>query len=114
MKVKIHPHHQVGINNLVAEYENDSRFQALIIGGSVAKGCARDDSDIDFLIVASDNEFKIRRQKGDLFINRTDLTDYKGGFVDGKIIDMAYLKKGTNHPVLLLMVRLRPFLKMEM
>ena len=93
MKIKIRPHHQRAISNLVSEYENDKRFDALIIGGSVAKGCAREDSDIDFMIVATDEEFAQREQTGDLFINRTDLTDYKNGFVDGKIIDLAYLKK---------------------
>ncbi|MEM7549312.1 MAG: nucleotidyltransferase domain-containing protein [Bacteroidota bacterium] len=93
MKAEIRPHHQRSIDNLVAEYENDPRFQAIIIGGSVAKGCARDVSDVDFMIVATDEEFEERNQQNDLFINRTDLTDYSGGFVDGKIIDMAYLNK---------------------
>ncbi|MEM8998656.1 MAG: nucleotidyltransferase domain-containing protein [Bacteroidota bacterium] len=99
MKTKIRPHHQQGIDNLVAEYKNDPRFIALIIGGSVAKGCARADSDIDFMIVATDKVFDERKAKSNLFINRTNLTDYAGGFVDGKIIDMAYLemvdKKGN-------------------
>ena len=92
MKANIRSHHQKGIDNLVSEYENDSRFRALIIGGSVAKGCARVDSDIDFMIVATDEEFEQRKAKNNLFINRTDLTDYEGGFVDGKIINMAYLE----------------------
>jgi len=92
MKAEIRPHHQRGIANLVAEYENDNRFQALIIGGSVAKGCARDDSDVDFMIVATDQEYEKRQKTGDLFINRKDLTDYPNGFVDGKIINMEYLR----------------------
>ena len=91
MHVEIRPHHQRGIDNLTAEYENDERFQAIIIGGSVAKGCARADSDVDFMIVATDEEYEKRNQKGDLFINRQDLTDYPNGFVDGKIINLAYL-----------------------
>lgn len=91
--IKIRPHHQEGINNLTKEYEHDSSFRALIIGGSVAKGCARDDSDVDFMIVATDEEYHRRKQTGDLFINRRDLTSYSGGFVDGKIIDEAYLRK---------------------
>ncbi|MEM8893320.1 MAG: nucleotidyltransferase domain-containing protein [Bacteroidota bacterium] len=93
MQVEIRPHHQRAIDNLTAEYEKDPRFQGIIIGGSVAKGCARPDSDIDFMIIATDEEFAMRQKTGDLFINRTDLTDYEGGFVDGKIIDMAYLNK---------------------
>lgn len=89
--MKIYPHHQVAIDNLVKEYKDDERFLALIIGGSVAKGCAREDSDIDFMILATDEEFQQREPNNDFFINRTDLTNYKGGYVDGKIIDLQYL-----------------------
>ena len=91
MTHKIRPHHQRGIDNLIAEYENDDRFNALIIGGSVAKGLAREDSDIDFMIVATDEEFAKRKSVGGLFINRRDLTEYPNGYVDGKIINMEYL-----------------------
>ena len=47
MNTNLLSHHQLAINNLVKEYQDDERFEALIIGGSVAKGCARPDSDID-------------------------------------------------------------------
>ncbi|MEM6360452.1 MAG: nucleotidyltransferase domain-containing protein [Bacteroidota bacterium] len=93
MNREIKTHHQRAIDNLIKEYENDPRFQAIIIGGSVAKGCARNDSDVDFMIIATDQEFEKRRHQRNLFINRKDLTDYQGGFVDGKIINMAYLNK---------------------
>ena len=85
-------HHQRAIDRLADEYCNDPRFPALIIGGSVAKGFARADSDVDFLIVATDSEFEKRKADGDLFINRRDLCDYDGGYVDGKIVDLAYLE----------------------
>lgn len=86
-------HHKKAIENLVKEYQQDARFPALIIGGSVAKQLAREDSDVDFMIVATDEEFQKRSRKGELFINRTDLCDYPGGFVDGKIINMPYLQE---------------------
>lgn len=76
----------------MSEYESDKRFDALILGGSVAKGLARADSDVDFLIVANDREFKQRRARHDLFINRRNLCDYEGGYVDGKIINHAFLE----------------------
>ncbi|MCE7995685.1 MAG: nucleotidyltransferase domain-containing protein [Roseivirga sp.] len=84
-------HHQEAIEKLVSTYQNDPAFPALIIGGSVAKGCARDDSDVDFLIVAHDKEYNERKARGDLFINRADLSNYPGGYVDGKIINERYL-----------------------
>lgn len=92
MSTSIRPHHQMAINRLIDVYQNDNQFRALIIGGSVAKGCARDNSDVDFFIVANDHEFDERKSRGDLFINRTDLCDYPGGFVDGKIINLSYLQ----------------------
>lgn len=93
MVKSIRAHHQRAIDRLVQEYENDPRFLALIIGGSVAKNCAREDSDVDFMIVATPEVYQEQKEKEDLFINRTDLCDYPNGFVDGKIINMAYLEE---------------------
>ena len=84
-------HHQRAITRLADAYRSDPRFLALIIGGSVAKGCARADSDVDFMIVANDGELRRRQDAGALFINRQDLCDYDGGYVDGKVISMDYL-----------------------
>ena len=87
----IRDNHQRAIDRLADAYRNDPRFLAVIIGGSVAKGCGREDSDVDFLIVASDEAFERHLAARDLFINRRDLCDYEGGFVDGKIINLAFL-----------------------
>ena len=59
-------------------YRDDPEFRALIIGGSVAKGCARVDSDVDFLIVATDEVFERRLAARDLFINRRDPLRLRG------------------------------------
>ena len=88
----IRDQHQQAIGRLADAYRDDPRFCALIIGGSIAKGYARDDSDVDFMIIATDEVFEERRRRRDLFINRTDLCDYDGGFVDGKIINLAFLE----------------------
>jgi hypothetical protein len=90
--VKIRDHHQRAIDRLADEYRDDPRFRGLIIGGSVAKGFARDDSDVDFMIIATDPVFEELKAARDLFINRRDLCDYEGGFVDGKIINLAFLE----------------------
>ncbi|MFY0607163.1 MAG: nucleotidyltransferase domain-containing protein [Cyclobacteriaceae bacterium] len=91
MPTEILQHHQKAIDNLTEEYQSDPKYLALIIGGSVAKQCARPDSDVDFMIVATEDEYARRIAVGDLFINRTDLCDYVGGYVDGKVINMQYL-----------------------
>ena len=90
--MQIRDHHQQAIDRLADAYRDDPRFLGLIIGGSIAKGYARDDSDVDFLIIATDDEFEHRFTSRDLFINRRDLCDYESGFVDGKIVNLAYLE----------------------
>jgi len=90
--MQIRDHHQRAIDRLASAYRDDPEFRGLIIGGSVAKGFARDDSDVDFMIIATDEAFERRLAARDLFINRTDLCDYDGGFVDGKIINLAFLE----------------------
>ena len=90
--VQIRNHHQRAIDRLTDAYRDDPRFRGLIIGGSIAKGYARADSDVDFLIIASDEAFEQFRAARDLFINRRDLCDYDGGYVDGKIIDLSFLE----------------------
>ncbi len=92
VRVQIRDHHQRAIDRLADAYREDPRFLAVIIGGSVAKGFAREDSDVDFLIVANDEEFERRMASRDLFINRRDLCDYEHGFVDGKIVNLDYLE----------------------
>ncbi|MBT8098358.1 MAG: nucleotidyltransferase domain-containing protein, partial [Gammaproteobacteria bacterium] len=91
--MQIRDHHQRAIDRLAEAYRDDPEFCGLIIGGSVAKGYAREDSDVDFLIIATDAAFEKRLAVRDLFINRRDLCDYEGGFVDGKIINLAYLSE---------------------
>ncbi|NNK33927.1 MAG: hypothetical protein HKP02_12430 [Xanthomonadales bacterium] len=46
---------------------------------------------MDFLIIATNEAFEQHLAARNLFINRRDLCDYDGGFVDGKIIDLAFL-----------------------
>ncbi len=90
--MQLRDHHQRAVDRLADAYRDDPEFLGLIIGGSVAKGYARDDSDVDFMIIATDDAFERRLAARDLFINRTDLCDYDKGFVDGKIIDLAFLE----------------------
>lgn len=91
MPPTIRPHHQRAIERLTDAYRDDPKFDALIIGGSVMKGYAREDSDIDFMLVANDEEYARRADARDLLIYRTDLSDYDGGYVDGKIINASFL-----------------------
>ncbi|MEM1175425.1 MAG: hypothetical protein AAGI27_11465 [Pseudomonadota bacterium] len=47
--------------------------------------------------MATDERYAQRQATQDLFINRTDLCDYAGGYVDGKIISRDYLERVAQH-----------------
>src|SRR5438067_2209790 len=88
-------HHQRVIQRLVEQFKDDLRFPALIIGGSVAKGRARKDSDIDILLVANEEEYARREATQDFWYLDREICDYPGGYVEGKIINMQFLVDAT-------------------
>ncbi len=85
------PHHQETIDRLSAHFKDDPAFDALIIGGSLAKGWDRPDSDVDFMLLATDDEYARRVPDNQLTFFSTEFTDYAGGYVDGKIVNRAFL-----------------------
>ncbi len=95
--MSILPHHQAAIDRLTAHFEPDPAYHALIIGGSVAKGLSRSDSDIDFVLVVSADEYARRCTENAFHYFSQDFTDYPGGYVDGKIIDVEFLRDAADH-----------------
>ncbi len=96
------PHHQRTIDRLVAQFESDPAFPALIVAGSLTKGLGREDSDVDIMLVASDEEYARRAPEHAYQYFTTELCDYPGGYVDGKIVDVAFLRdcaERGNEPV---------------
>lgn len=86
-----YPHHERTFERLIDRYQADPNFLALLIGGSLAKGYGDENSDVDFMLIATDEEYARRQPDRALTIYGTELCDYPGGYVDGKIIDAAFL-----------------------
>jgi hypothetical protein len=53
----VYAHHRQTIENLKACYEHEGDYLALIIIGSVARGEAREDSDVDFYLVVNQQAY---------------------------------------------------------
>jgi hypothetical protein len=87
------PHHRRVVDRLVEQFKDDPTVLALIIGGSIAKGLERDDSDVDILLLVTDAEYQRRLPANDLHYFSMDACDYPGGYVDGKIINLAFLEQ---------------------
>lgn len=87
----VRDHHRRVVERLIERFADDARFPALIVGGSVAKEQARDDSDVDVLLVATEEEFARRQRVHDLWYFDQESADYPGGYVDGKVISPRFL-----------------------
>lgn len=85
-------HHLESINNLIKEFEKDTSILALILGGSIAHGFAKPDSDIDVSIVLETNDFQRRKKENRLVYNNKELCTYENGYIDGKYIDCELLR----------------------
>ncbi len=87
------PHHQRAVDRLVERFQDDPNFLALIIGGSLVKGYGNESSDVDFVLIATDEEYMRRESTRALTYYAADLCDYPGGYVDGKIVNVAFLEE---------------------
>ncbi|HEU4746734.1 MAG TPA: nucleotidyltransferase domain-containing protein [Anaerolineales bacterium] len=87
----MHEWHRRTIEKLKAHFEHDARFLALIVVGSVAREEAREDSDVDFVLVATDEEYSIREASRDLFYAANGFADDPAQQVGGYILDPGYL-----------------------
>ena len=86
------PHHERAIQKLTEYVSTQEEYLALIIGGSIAKGLEREDSDIDVVLVVTDEAFKERWTQNNLIFFSLDFCDYPGGYIDGKIVNLEYIK----------------------
>jgi len=90
-------HHRRAMKRVVERFRDDERFLAVILGGSVVRDMATDTSDIDILLVATDEEYAKRKQTGEFSYYYTEDCDYPGGYVDGKVLDVSFLREAADH-----------------
>ncbi len=89
--------HQQAIDKLVQLHKDNPDNIALIICGSLARKEARDDSDIDLYLVVKDEKFKNVKKEKAYFCGSWNPEEFYGIEVDGKIINMHFLKEAVIH-----------------
>jgi hypothetical protein len=89
-------HHRRTIDRLTQRFSTDPCFPALIVGGSLVKGYGRPDSDVDIILIATDEEYAQRLTANQLHYFSTEDCDYPGGYVDGKIVDVQFLRDAAD------------------
>jgi hypothetical protein len=86
------PHHAEAIRRLGEHFSSQEGYLGVIVGGSIAKGLESEYADIDALFIVSDELFSRFQASNSLTYFSTQFCDYPGGYVDGKIHDVAYLR----------------------
>jgi predicted nucleotidyltransferase len=85
------PHHRRFIDEVAERFEADRAVEALLVGGSVAHGLARPDSDLDVMLVVADEELVRRTASHQVTFTDLDAGGYEGGYLDGKYISRGFL-----------------------
>jgi hypothetical protein len=84
--------HQKAIDELVELHKNNPDTIALILCGSVARGDARIDSDIDLYLVVKDEKFDLVNETKSFFYGSWEPDKFSGIEIDGKIIGIQFLR----------------------
>jgi hypothetical protein len=87
----MYPHHQRTIQRVTAFFQQHPDVLAVLLGGSLAHGFARESSDVDIMILVSAGDYQRRVAEGALQFFDRELCDYPDGYVDGKYISVAFL-----------------------
>ena len=90
------PHHEQAIQRLVEHFSGDETCLGIIVGGSVAKGLEREDSDVDVMLVVTDELHRERWEKNQLVYFNVEFCDYPGGYIDGKYVTMDYVRAAAD------------------
>lgn len=85
------PHHQATIQRTIDYFRAQPNIRALLLAGSIAHGFAEEASDVDVLMIVSDEEHQQRAAIGDLTFFNPELSTYPDGYVDGKFLSQSFL-----------------------
>lgn len=93
----LQPQHKRLLARAVEHFSSDPGLLGLIVGGSVARGTATPESDLDVMLLVPDAEGETRLARGAITVRDDTLADYEGGYLDGKIITPTFIDEVTKH-----------------
>ncbi len=89
----MYAHHAKSIEKLKAKLATREDILALLVSGSIAHGFAKPSSDVDVMIVVSEEDYARRVSTGETTYWENESTDYESGYVDGKYISCRFMKQ---------------------
>jgi hypothetical protein len=89
----MHSHHTQSIQNVKEYFERDPEVLALLLGGSIAHGFETPTSDVDIMIIVSDEDHRKRLATNQVHFFDKNLCTYDGGYVDGKYTSSSFIQQ---------------------
>lgn len=86
-------HHKETIENITEKLRKREDILGLLICGSIAHGFETEISDVDIMILISNDDYNLRLQSGKTTYWEKESCTYEDGYVDGKYICLDFLKK---------------------
>ncbi len=87
----MYAHHEAAIARVIARFRDEPGVLAILLGGSLAHGTATGNSDVDIMLVVSDEELAQRRVANTTAFADTPLANYPNGYVDAKYVSPGYI-----------------------
>lgn len=85
-------HHRATIERAVAALRDRDDPLAILVGGSIAHGFETPSSDVDLMVVVSDDDYRRRVEVADVTYLDFDSATYTGGYVDGKYFSVDLIR----------------------
>ena len=85
-------HHKKSIENLIEYFKEDVDIISIVLGGSVAKGLERADSDIDAIIVVTNERYAMLEKENRIAECIYGYCPYENGYFDIKYTTIDYLE----------------------
>ena len=93
----MYPQHREAIDKLTRHFEADREPTAVYLGGSIAHGFERPDSDVDLIIVVDDEAHAERAREHRLHFYDLKVSDHPGVFAEGKYVSESFLEEVARH-----------------
>lgn len=87
----LYPHHEASIQNLIQYFKEQKGVIAVILGGSIAKGRERPDSDIDAMIIVTPERYRELEEQHLVSECVWGHCTYEGGYFDVKYYAKSFL-----------------------
>ena len=92
----MYKHHEESLENLKNYFSGREEVIALVFGGSVAKGCERPDSDLDAMVVVTEESYLLRVKNNTTTETIEGYCTYEGGYFDVKYMTKEFLLDAAN------------------